>query len=315
MQNFLSPSDTQLSSTFQNHPCSNLPPEAVWLANFTSPQTRKAYKTSVLQFLAFAGLEHSEQLPSVTPAHLIAWREQLRTDGASPRTINNKISALSSLYKYLCEQQHTATNPAEGVKRLKVNQNTVETPVLTAQQVRLMLDSTRGDTLKAVRDRAILHTLFYAGCRIAEVSSLQVKNFLQDNGYFVLDFTVKGGKNNRVAIHQELQNALYQYLRKSGHGEDAESPLFRPVKPSGIRKPLSLRALDKIFHGYRQKAGLPRTITPHSARATLITNALENNCPIEAVQKSVGHSHITTTQAYDKREQHYRDSASFKVSY
>jgi integrase len=54
-------------------------------------------------------------------------------------------------------------------------------------------------------------------------------------------------------------------------------------------------------------------VTPHSARATFITQALENNCPIEAVQKTVGHSQIKTTQMYDKRIARYRESASFAV--
>lgn len=292
-----------------------LPPETVWLANFISPQTKKTYKNAVKQFLSFAGIEDSEQLHTVTSAHLIAWREQLSNTGASPRTINNKISALSSLYKFLCQEQITKINPADSVKRLRVNQNKVETPVLTPQQVRTLLDCTHGETLKDIRDRAILHTLFYTGCRVAEVTTLQVKNLLEDNGYLVIDFTVKGGKKNRIAIHQELQITLRNYLTKQGHEQDRQSPLFLPVKPEGSRKKLSSRQINNIFHATRKKAGLPPTLSPHSARATLITNALENNCPIEAVQKSVGHANITTTQAYDKRESHYRESASFKVCY
>ncbi len=54
-------------------------------------------------------------------------------------------------------------------------------------------------------------------------------------------------------------------------------------------------------------------VTPHSARATFITQALENKCPIEAVQKTVGHALIKTTQMYDKRDLNYRESASFAV--
>jgi site-specific recombinase XerC len=56
-------------------------------------------------------------------------------------------------------------------------------------------------------------------------------------------------------------------------------------------------------------------VTPHSTRATFITEALENNCPIEAVQRSVGHKKISTTQMYDKRHRKHRDSASFFVKY
>jgi site-specific recombinase XerC len=56
-------------------------------------------------------------------------------------------------------------------------------------------------------------------------------------------------------------------------------------------------------------------VRSHSARATFITEALERKCPIEAVQESVGHRHISTTKMYDKRKLSYRESASFVVQY
>jgi integrase/recombinase XerD len=64
---------------------------------------------------------------------------------------------------------------------------------------------------------------------------------------------------------------------------------------------------------YTTKAGVPRGVHPHSARATFITQALENGAKIEAVQRSVGHSKINTTQMYDKRLVRHRESASFAV--
>lgn len=64
-----------------------------------------------------------------------------------------------------------------------------------------------------------------------------------------------------------------------------------------------------------QIAGLPPGVTRHTVRATFITQALEKNCPIEAVKRSVGHSNISTTQMYDKRTMKHRESASFAVAY
>jgi site-specific recombinase XerD len=61
--------------------------------------------------------------------------------------------------------------------------------------------------------------------------------------------------------------------------------------------------------------GIGDNVTPHSARATFITTSLENGAPIEAVQKTVGHAHVSTTQIYDKRKFRYRDSSSLAVRY
>ncbi len=296
-------------------PLAALPEEAVWLANFVSPRTKRTYQAAVQGFIAFHGLRSSDELRAIGPSHLIAWREHLIQVGARPRTVQNRLAAVSSLFRHLCERQVAARNPVTGVQRPRVNASRVEAAVLTPEQVRRLLHTPPEDTLQGVRDRAILHGLFYTGCRVSEVTTLQVRDFFEDAGYWVLDFIVKGGQRHRLAIHHELQLALRTYLTQSGHGAERESPLFLAVPRRVLRKPLTSRQVSKLFHRYARDAGLPLGVTPHSARATFITEALDRKCPIEAVQASVGHRHIATTKMYDKRTLHYRESASFAVRY
>jgi len=306
---------TALITPEEQAPLAAVPEEAVWLANFVSPRTKKTYHAAVQSFIAFHRIESAEALRTVGQSHLIAWREHLIQSGASPRTVQNRLAAVSSLFKHLCEKQIAARNPATGVKRPRVHASRVDAAVLTPEQVRRLLHTPNGDKLKGRRDRAILHVLFYTGCRVSEVTTLQVRDFFEDGGYWVLDFIVKGGKRNRLAIHHELQLALRAYLDETGHSGEREAPLFLAVQRSELRKPLTSRQVSKLFHKYAQQAELPIGITPHSARATFITEALDRKCPIEAVQASVGHSHIATTKMYDKRKLHYRESASFAVRY
>lgn len=308
-----SPAD--LAIPIRLDPLAALPEEAVWLANFVSPRTRRTYQAAVQSFIAFHGLRSSDELRTVGQSHLIAWREHLTQSGASPRTVQNRLAAVSSLFKHLCERQVATRNPVTGVRRPRVNASRVDAAVLVPEQVRRLLHAPEPDTLKGVRDRAILHVLFYAGCRVSEVTHLKVKDFFEDAGYWVLDFVVKGGQRNRLAIHHELQLALRAYLAQSGHAAERESPLFLAVQRAERRKPLTSRQVSKLFHRYAHEASLPLGVTPHSARATFITEALDRKCPIEAVQASVGHRHIATTKMYDKRKLHYRESASFAVQY
>ncbi len=296
-------------------PLAALPEEAVWLANFVSPRTKRTYQAAVQGFIAFHGLRSSGELRAIGPSHLIAWREHLIQVGARPRTVQNRLAAVSSLFRHLCERQVAARNPVTGVQRPRVNASRVEAAVLTPEQVRRLLHTPPEETLQGVRDRAILHVLFYTGCRVSEVTTLKVRDFFEDAGYWVLDFIVKGGQRHRLAIHHELQLALRTYLTQSGHGAERESPLFLAVPRRALRKPLTSRQVSKLFHRYARDAGLPLGVTPHSARATFITEALDRKCPIEAVQASVGHRHIATTKMYDKRTLHYRESASFAVRY
>ena len=146
-----------------------VPQETVWLSNFISPHTKKTYLLAVREFVGFHKIQSAEDLQYIDQAHVIAWRDSLISQGAAAKTINAKISAISSLFKHLCEKQIAKRNPTIGVRRPPVETKEVKAPLITPAQVREILNAPRQDTLKGIRDSAILHILFYTGCRISEV--------------------------------------------------------------------------------------------------------------------------------------------------
>jgi len=93
-----------------------------------------------------------------------------------------------------------------------------------------MLDTPDAERLKGIRDKAILATLFYTGCRVSEVCTLKVKDFYQEQSYYVLDFWIKGGKRNRLAVNQELHLLINDYLRDAGHEMENDNYLFLPIR-------------------------------------------------------------------------------------
>lgn len=295
-----------------------IPEELLWKANFNSNNSIETYDKAIHSFLSFIGISSPEELREINHGHVIAFKKFLQDQGNSPRTINNRLSAISSLFNHLIDKQVVKINVAQGVRRMRINSDRVEAKVLMPEEVRKMLEAPDPFKLQGIRDKAVLSTLFFTGCRVSEVCTLKVKDFYQEQGFYVLDFWVKGGKRNRLAIHHELQIALREYLRMAGHENDKESFLFLPVKhapgKSDKTRKMSRKTIDHLFQKYARLAVL-NGVTPHSARATFITQALENNCPIESVQKTVGHSQIKTTQMYDKRIAKYRESASFAVRY
>lgn len=146
----------------------DIPPELEWLANITNQKTKRAYKIDVAEFFAFAGLKSSAELRAVTRAHVIAWRKDLETRQLANTSIRRKLSALSSLFDYLCERNAVFGNPVDGVKRPSSNSNEGSTPALGDAQARKLLDAPPEDTLKGKRDRAILATL--SGAQFAYVT-------------------------------------------------------------------------------------------------------------------------------------------------
>jgi len=296
-----------------------VPAENLWLANFTSSNTQASYRRSVGHFIATMGIDSPEALYGVSQGHVIAYREHLASSGASKATIANRLSALSSLYKFLADKQLCPINPVSGIMRPKTGHaglGSGKTPALTPQQVRAMLDAPDTETLQGLRDRAILHVYFYTGGRCSEPGALRVRDFRQDGEYWVLELTVKGGKTNTVAIHTECQIALRRYLEASGHGEDRDRVMFQAVKKGrNTGAPLIRQRFYQIFKRYALAVGLDASITPHSARATFITHAYEAGLQGEDIQRTVGHASITTTEAYNRMAKRHRNSASFSVNY
>ena len=94
-----------------------VPAESLWLANFPTENTRAAYRRAVGDFIATMGITSPAVLYSVTQAHVIAFRDELRDRGLSNASIANRLSALSSLYKFLADKQLCKINPVSGVRR------------------------------------------------------------------------------------------------------------------------------------------------------------------------------------------------------
>ena len=309
----------------------SIPVETVWLANFPSENTRKTYQRTVATFLIDLGIETSDQLYRVELAHVVAWRSQMRSEGKSNATVRHHLSALSSLYKFLTDRQLCPHNPVSGVLRPNSATKGVgsnKTPALTRRQVRWMLDAPlthsgqrKSSELQKLRDRALLCIFFFTGARCSEPGSLKVRDFRQDRGYWVLEFTAKGEKTNVVAIAEvddpdsECVTAIQEYLTLSGHGHDPEAPLFLAIKNGKSGQPLSGKTFYRIFKRYVDLIGLPDTITPHSARTSFITQCYEIGLPGEDIQQTVAHSSITTTEGYNQSGRKLRKSASLVVKY
>ncbi len=178
------------------------PPEVEWLANITNPKTRRFYKNDVSEFVSFTGLKDSAALRTVARSHVIAWRKDMAARSLGAATIRRKLSALSSMFDYLCERNAVLGNPVDGVKRPATNNNEGSTPALGDAQARRLLEAPAPDTLKGVRDRAIIATLLYHGIRREELCLLRLRDMQSRQG--VMHFRIKGKRDKIrfVPIHQ-----------------------------------------------------------------------------------------------------------------
>jgi integrase/recombinase XerD len=305
----------------------DVPPETEWLANITNEKTKRAYKADVKEFISFVALRDTAALRTVARAHVIAWRCDMEARELSRSTIRRKLSSLSSLFEYLCERNAIAGNPVDGVKRPMSNGNEGSTPAMVDEQAKRLLDAPAVDTLKGVRDRAILATLLYHGIRREELCKLCVGDVQTRQG--VVHFRVEGKRDKIrfVPVHPTAQRLIAEYLEMAKHGggleaSAADGPLFRPVKNNRtgtLDKHLEPGSVYRnIVRKYGKETGINAEVNGlcvHSLRATAATNALSHEADIAKVQEWLGHSNISTTRLYDRRGSKPEDSPTFAVRY
>lgn len=312
-----------------------------WLNRRPSPHTRRAYDQDVMTFarsyLGLAWPDDAHGLLRVSVHQVQAYRDWLAGRTAAPKTINRRLSSLSSFYKYLGAAASElrlpiiVPNPAHAQFLPRSAGDPVEeTQALTIARARQLMGLPSRDTLLDCRDRAILKFYVYSGARLATGCRLQVGDFHQDERGTTIRINEKGQRRRTIGLHYNAAQAIQEYIDQA---KLKVGPLFRPQHNSQSREPkLAERAFTptgmyKLIAEYLTQ--LPGAVieeqmsdgtahqrclyTPHSLRATTATVLLEAGEDICKVQELLGHRHVTTTQIYDKRRRQAHEGASHDI--
>lgn len=299
-----------------------IPPELEWFANVENAATKKAYKGDIQDFAAFVGIHRPEEMRLVTRAHVIAWRDHLKARNLAKSTIRRKLSALSSLFSHLAEQNAVADNPVHGVKRPKAPSGEGLTPRISDDQAKRLLEAPPTDTLKGKRDRAILATLLFHGLRRAELCQLRVQDLTGREGVPHLRIEGKGDRVRFIPAHPLPVRLIREYLNAAGHGGDLKAPLFRPVSRNMTRghpKALAPHSIARdVVAKYARETGIADEsigVSPHAMRVTAVSNARDHGADLDDLQHWAGHADIGTTRLYIRRQAKPENSPTFRVRY
>ena len=306
-----------------------------WVSRRKSTHTQRAYREDVMAFVRSLGIrwpENSWELLRASIKDVQVFRGQLLDRGAAPKTLNRRISSVSSFYKYLgaaaaeLRLPITVPNPAHAqfISRESTDPRD-ETKALSATRARQLLGMPNGESVIDYRDRAILNLYLYSGIRLATGCRLKVSDFHQDGDEATIRLHEKGDKHRTIGINYHAAHAIQDYVEQA---RISSGPLFRPLLNPRSKK-LSDRAMDpvtmyRLIRCYleqlpgamkdtiRQDGTTERecSYTPHSLRATTATLLLDAAVDIVKVKDLLGHRHVTTTQIYDKRRRSTAESAS-----
>lgn len=255
--------------------------------------------------------------------HLKLYKAALREAGLSGATIARKLSVLRGMYKQFAAKKLVSWDIAQDIAAVespKVQKNT--TPALTEQQAVLLLHAPDTHTLRGLRDRALIHTLFITACRVSAMTKARVGHLEFDGTEWFLSVTEKRNKKQRKIL-LEAARSLLDYMEAADITEDREGPLFRRCSPDGrtlLPFPLCRESVWRIVKKYCREVGIPserpggRGIGVHSLRKTALNNAIQNGAQLHEARELAGHADVRTTELYFVRKEQDAERAARRIA-
>jgi len=278
-------------------------------ARDASPHTKRAYRTSVGQYLAW--LDGVPDVDWTRPPRrtLRAYLAELDGRDLSRSTIGSRVAALRSFYRFCRRQGWVEGDPWAAVVTPRRSARLPR--VMEVDDVERLLDVIPGSAGHAVgiewaagvpealelRDRAIVECAYAAGLRISEVAGVRIGDV--DIAHGEIRVMGKGRKERMGMLGGPARDALEAYLHTArpllaAAGDGTDDALFlstrgRALGARGVRKRIDLLV---------KRAGLPEKTTPHTLRHSFASHLLEGGADLRVVQELLGHASLSTTQIY-----------------
>ncbi len=275
--------------------------EEFFLGKVRNPHTRVAYMRAVQRFLAWSE-QRIPDLSKLTPGMVGRYFDEL------PIAVPSKklhLAALRAFLDVLVQRHVLVLNPALSVRTERYSVLEGRTPEITVQQAKTLLNSIHLNTVIDLRDRAVIAVLIYTAARAGAVAKLRRKDFVDEGRRHSLHFSEKGGKVRLIPVREDLERYLLEYLAVAVTEDGSpQSPLFRTAggrRSQMSDRPLSAVDICRMVKRRLQAAGLPTLASPHSFRACVATDLLNQGVALEDVQHLLGHSDSRVTKLYDRR--------------
>ncbi len=259
-----------------------------------SLNTRENYERYLKAFIHFSQIQSPED---ITVERIKDFRIHLaRQENLKKITQTYYAIAIRNFLKYLVKNDYEVISP-DKIELPKIARRQID--IVEYADLERFLSAPPQNTLRGLRDRAILEMLFSTGLRISELCNLDRYINL---GRGELTVRGKGEKLRVVFLSDRAKAALKNYLDKRG---DTLEHLFVSLskQTTALKEPKVLgkitpRAVQRLVELYRRKAGITKKITPHQIRHQFATDLLVNGADLRSVQELLGHSNISTTQIY-----------------
>lgn len=263
------------------------------LERAASPNTLAAYKTDLMGWARIA--EEAGWVPlTATPEDLRAALESLAQRGISARTQARYRSSLRQFYRYLQLEGLREDDPTEGLRAPRLPQ---KLPVyLTPDEIDRMVAALDRSTPTGERNLALLETLYGSGLRVSELVGLRIRDLYFEEG--VIRVVGKGNKERLVPLTDVSSRAIHRYIHEVRVHLKAQKGSEDRVFLNQRGGTLSRVMVFLILRDLAARAGIRKTLGPHTLRHSFATALVQNGADLRAVQMLLGHESITTTEIY-----------------
>lgn len=226
--------------------------------------------------------------------HLQKYIKQINDLGLSATTQGRILSGIRSFYKFMLAEEEVEVDPTLLLEWPRTSRKLPD--VLNEKELDEILNSIDRSTPDGERNRALLETMYGCGLRVSEAVGLQISNIHTGEEYIII--TGKGNKQRLVPINATALKHISIYLKnvrshlaiKKGN----EDFVFLNRRGSKLSRVMVFYILRELV----EKAGIKKTISPHTLRHSFATHLIENGADLRAVQEMLGHESITTTEIY-----------------
>ncbi len=287
-----------------------------------STNTLEAYRRDVTQFCAYLEKVGVKDAAEMTNADVVSYVMALKEEGKSGSTVNRKTASIRSFADFLVDEGLIARdkNPTEGVKPPKIEKHEIE--FLSLEDINLVIDAP-DDSVKGIRDRAILEVLYGTGIRVTELIEMKVSDvnfrigFITCSGEYGKARIIPLGRPCREALERYMDSSrdklLESHLNSIRHSDDRSGNLKQIIEhgtvPSVERtedhlfinyhgEKFTRQGLWKIVRQYGDKAGLDVKLTPQIIRSSFAAHMIQNGADLKSIQELMGYEDPTTVQIY-----------------
>jgi integrase/recombinase XerD len=250
-------------------------------------------------FLQANGIEKTPaQLEIPDLQHFIKWVAGL---GMTQTSQARLISGIRAFYKYCLLEDIAAKDPTALLEAPKLMRQLPD--VLSFEEIENIIAQLDLSTPEGTRNKAILETLYSCGLRVSEVVNLKLSQLYLDVGF--VRVVGKGNKERLVPIGSSAVKYILLYTSGVRAHQTPQKGEEDIVFLNRRGKRLTRVMIFLIIKDLVKKAGITKTISPHTFRHSFATHLVEGGADLRAVQEMLGHESITTTEIYTHLDREY----------